>query len=90
MIRIELITNRSVEEDILEAFSREGVAKYYTKYIGVQGVGSSGPRMGDAVWPEENIVFVVWCEEEEAQRIARVVAKVKQQYPHEGIKLFGI
>ncbi len=90
MIRIELITNRSVEEDILEAFSREGVAKYYTKFTGVQGVGNSGPRMGDAVWPEENVVFVVWCEEEEAQQIARVVAKVKQRYPHEGIKLFGI
>jgi hypothetical protein len=46
--------------------------------------------MGDAVWPEENFALVVWCEEEEARRIARTVAAVKEQFPDEGIKLFGL
>jgi hypothetical protein len=90
MLRIEIVANHSVEENILEAFARENVGKYYTKYSNVFGVGSSGPRMGDAVWPEENFALVAWCEEEEARGIARAVAAVKEQFPDEGIKLFGL
>jgi hypothetical protein len=90
MIRIEIIANHSVEENILEAFKYEGVGKYYTKYPNILGVGSSGPRMGDAVWPEDNFALVVWCEEEEARGIARAVAGVKEHFPDEGIKVFGL
>jgi hypothetical protein len=90
MLRIEVIANHSVEENVLEAFKDQGVGKYYTLYPNVTGVGSSGPRMGDAIWPEENFALVVWCEEEEAQGIGRAVAAVKEKYPGEGIKIFGL
>ncbi|MDR2792887.1 MAG: hypothetical protein LBB61_04370 [Treponema sp.] len=88
MIRIEIIANHSIEENILEAFRHEKAAGYYTRFPGVFGVGTSGPRMGDAVWPEENFVIVVWCEEAEAERIERAIASVKKYFPDEGIKLF--
>jgi hypothetical protein len=45
--------------------------------------------MGDAIWPEENFMLIVWCEEEEAGRIKRAVDSVKEKFPGEGIKLFG-
>jgi hypothetical protein len=90
MMRIEVIANHSVEENILEAFKYEGVGKYYTKYPSIFGVGSSGPRMGDAVWPEENFALIIWCEEEEARGIARAVSTVKEHFPDEGIKVFGL
>jgi hypothetical protein len=90
MIRVEVVANHSVEENILEALKDEGVGKFYTKYPNVFGVGSTGPRMGDAIWPEENFALVVWCDEEEARGIARAVARVKEQFPDEGIKLFGL
>jgi hypothetical protein len=90
MVRLEIIANHSVEENILEAFSREGVGKFYTKYSNVFGIGNSGPRMGDAVWPEENFALIVWCEEDEARGIAQAVAAVKKQFPDEGIRVFGV
>ena len=90
MIRVEIIANHSVEENILEALAREGAGKYYTRYPNVLGTGSSGPRMGDAVWPEENFVLVIWCEDEESRAIARAVASVKERFPGEGIKVFGL
>jgi hypothetical protein len=90
MLRIEVVANHSVEENILEAMKDEGAGKYYTFYPNVTGVGSSGPRMGDAVWPEENFALVVWCDEEEARGIERAVAKVKEQFPGEGVKIFGL
>jgi hypothetical protein len=89
MIRLEIIANHSVEENILDALKYEGVGKYYTKYPDIYGVGSTGPRMGDAVWPEVNFALVIWCEEEEARSIERAVAFVKKRFPDEGIKLFG-
>jgi len=90
MIRLEIVANHSVEENILEALKDEGVGKYYTKYSNIYGVGTSGPRMGDPVWPEENFALVIWCEEEEGRGIERAVETVKKQYPDEGIKVFGL
>jgi hypothetical protein len=90
MIRIEIIANHSVEENILEALAKANVGKYYTKYPNIMGVGNTGPRMGDAIWPEENFAIVIWCEEEEAGAIQRAVATVKEEFPGEGIKLFGL
>jgi hypothetical protein len=90
MIRIEIIANHSVEENILEAFAKENVGKFYSKIPNVLGIGSAGPRMGDAVWPEENFALVIWCEEEEALVIKNAITKVKGKFPGEGIKLFGV
>ncbi|MDR0443341.1 MAG: hypothetical protein LBH44_08060 [Treponema sp.] len=89
MIRIEIIANHSVEENVLEALAKENVGKFYTKIPNIFGVGSAGPRMGDAIWPEENFALVIWCEEEEGRGIKRAIDKVKQQFPGEGIKIFG-
>jgi hypothetical protein len=90
MIRVEIIANHSVEENIMEALAREQVGKFYTKIPNILGVGSAGPRMGDAVWPEENFSMIIWCEEEEARAIKRVIAKIKEQFSGEGIKVFGV
>jgi predicted dinucleotide-utilizing enzyme len=90
MIRVEIIANHSVEENILEALVKEEAGKYYTKYPSILGVGSAGPRMGDAVWPEENFAIVIWCEEEEARAVQRAVESVKEKFPGEGIKIFGV
>jgi hypothetical protein len=90
MLRIEVIANHSVEENILEAIKDAGAGKFYTLYPNVLGVGSSGPRMGDAIWPEENFALVIWCEEDEARRIDRAVTEVKEHFPDEGVKVFGL
>ena len=90
MLRLEIIANHSVEENILEALKREDAGKYYTKYPSIFGVGSAGPRMGDAVWPEENFALVIWCTEEEARAVERAITFVKGKFPDEGIKMFGL
>ena len=90
MMRIEIIANHSVEENILEALAEAQAGKHYTRYPSVMGVGRSGPKMGDAIWPEENFALVIWCDEDEARSIERAVASVKERFPDEGIKLFGL
>jgi hypothetical protein len=90
MIRVEIIANHSVEENILEALKKEEAGKYYTKYPNILGVGNTGPRMGDAIWPEENFSLVIWCEEAEARAVKRAVDSVKEKFPGEGIKMFTL
>jgi nitrogen regulatory protein PII len=90
MKRIEIIANHSVEENILEALKKEDAGKYYTMFPSIFGVGSAGARMGDSIWPEENFALVIWCEKDEAAAIKRAVDSVKEKFPGEGIKLFGL
>lgn len=88
MKRVEVIANRSVEDDLMGAFAAAGVALRYTKYPIVHGVGDAGPRMGDPVWPEENFALVCYCEEEEARRIAAIAEEIRLKFPKVGIAVF--
>jgi hypothetical protein len=87
-MRMEIIANHSVEEDIFEAMERRGVGGFYTKIPSVQGVGTSNPRLGDPIWPEENFLLIIYCGE--AEQIAQAVAEVKSRFQDEGIKLFAV
>ncbi|TFG84431.1 MAG: hypothetical protein E4H20_03230 [Spirochaetales bacterium] len=89
MKRVEIIANLSVEEDLMEAFLSAGIVKAYTKIPVVHGRGHSDPKMGDAVWPEENFILLVYCDEDEACHIEKTVADIKAKFPSEGIKVFS-
>lgn len=90
MKRIEIIGNRSLEEDLLDLFKKSSIAAHYTKVPVVFGEGTSGPRMGDHVWPEENFLLIIYCEEKESEKIIEAVKEVKEMFHDEGIKLFEI
>jgi len=90
MKRVEVIANRAVEDDLLAAFAAAGVAGRYTKYPVVHGVGESGPRMGDSVWPEENFALVCYCDEYEAERIEELAGEVRARFPAVGIAVFTL
>ena len=88
MKRIEIIANNAVEDDIAEALHEFNAGKKYTKIVGVMGEGRSTPKHGDSVWPEENFIMIIYCEDQEAQAIKTAISRVKQVFPNEGIKLF--
>jgi hypothetical protein len=88
--RIEIIANRSIEGDMFDLFKRKDIVKHYTKIPDVYGVGSSGPRMGDHIWPEENFILIIYCTPGEAEKIKEAVGELKILFQQEGIKLFEI
>ncbi len=90
MKRIEIIANRSIQEDMLDAFKKADIVKHYTLIPIVLGVGSSGPRMGDHIWPEENFSITVYCDNQEAEKIKHVITELKSFFTKEGIKLFEL
>lgn len=90
MKKIEIIANNAVEEDLFDRFTKFGVKPHYTKIPVVHGEGNSNPKKGDSVWPEENFMLIVYCSEENAEKIIEAVKDLKLDFPEEGIKLFEI
>jgi len=88
MKRIEIIANSAVEQDIIEIFEHQEGKGYYSKINNVHGLGSSGPRQGDHIWPEENVIFIVYGSEEEAEWIQQAIDRLKERFPDVGIKYF--
>ncbi|HOV12730.1 MAG TPA: hypothetical protein PK771_00425 [Spirochaetota bacterium] len=88
MKRIEIICNRSIEEDLFDKFKKNNVVNFYTKIPIVFGVGTSGPRMGDNIWPEENFMLIIYCNENEAEIIMKVAEDIKLYFKDEGLKMF--
>ena len=88
MRRVEIIANHSIEEDMFEQFNRRKVVREYTKIPNVMGVGNSGPRRGDHIWPEENFILLVYCDDDEVGLIQEAIDELKGFFPDEGIKLF--
>ncbi|MDA3941559.1 MAG: hypothetical protein PF693_20005 [Spirochaetia bacterium] len=88
MKRLEIIANRSIQEDMFDAFQKADIVKHYTLYPIVMGAGNSGPRMGDHIWPEENFCLIIYCEKPEAEQIKLVISELKAFFTNEGIKIF--
>ena len=88
MTRTEVYANRSVEEDIHEEIEKRVPGFSYSLIEDVQGRGRNGVRHGTAVWPELNILYIIYGPAEEAILIAEAVKEVKKAFPREGIKVF--
>ncbi len=79
---------QAVKEDILDAFVVYEVPPYYTIIPSVHGRGKTSPKLGDAVWPEENFMLIVYCDQDVVQRIEQAIELVRKKYDHEGIGFF--
>ena len=90
MTRLEIVANNTVEEDIQEALNRIDEGFYYTRLNAVHGRGSSDPRMGDAVWPEENFIYIIYADDDKAMVFIEAIREIKEKFPQEGIKIFAL
>lgn len=88
LTRLEIITSQALEEDFNEEFKENKVAARYTKLANVMGAGYSNPRLGDAIWPQLNIMYIIYCEESEAEKIIAICQKLREKYVAEGIACF--
>ena len=86
--RVELIFSQAIEEDFVQLFAEKKVAARYTKLNGVMGAGYSNPRLGDAIWPQLNVMYIIHCSEEDCNTIIEIVEQLRLQYIGEGIACF--
>ncbi len=88
LYRAEIISNQSVQEDIIEFLEHEIPSIQYTVIPEIHGRGVHTKKLGDTIWPEMNFVLFAYVEEEAARKIKEVIEVVKQRFPNEGISLF--
>ena len=88
LYRAEIISNQSVEEDIIERLEKEVRSVQYTVIPEIHGRGGRTKKLGDTVWPEMNFVLFSYVEKEDALKVKAVVEAVKERFPNEGISLF--
>jgi nitrogen regulatory protein PII len=86
--RVEIICNSALVEDVLEGLDAFDEPPYYSRINNVHGTGSSGPRMGDHIWPEENVIFIFYCDDHEAEMLEDLTVHIKERFPDTGIKCF--
>lgn len=88
LVRIDLMFSQAIEEDFIAEFDKYQVGQSYSKTSNVIGKGCSNPKMGDAIWPQLNSMYLIFCSSEESQIIRRIVKDLRQKYPTEGVACF--
>ena len=66
----------------------EDTGKKFTKLPVAMGQGNTEPKMGDAVWPQMNCMYIVFCTEDQSQHVVDIVQELRSVYPNEGIACF--
>lgn len=90
MYRVEIISNKSVEEDIIESIESYVENFMYTTVPFVYGSGKNNKKLGNPTWPESNFLMIIYASEEEYSIIKKVIKSIKEKFPREGIKMFAI
>ena len=86
--RVEVIANHSVEEDVMDVLESKGLASHFTKIPSVHGRGDADPKRGDHIWPEENFIVIVYCDDATATAMENAIEEVRESFPTEGIRCF--
>jgi hypothetical protein len=89
MCRIEIIANKSVETDIVEALELAMPSLRYTIIPEAIGKGSRDRKLGNVTWPELNFVLFAYTEIEEVRRTKGIMEALKEKFPNEGITFFA-
>lgn len=92
MKRIEVILTQAIEEDFVALYEkacRQSFSKCkYTKINDVVGQGNTDPKLGDAIWPQLNVMFVLYVEEKFVPVIANIMKKLHKKFVGEGAVAF--
>ena len=81
MKRLELIANRSVENEIIEALDSNIQDFYCTMLPQIHGKGKTKYRLVTATWPELNFLLISYLDDENTARAAAAIQAVLPDSP---------
>lgn len=88
MKMVLIIYNEAIDDEVAEVLENCGL-KYYTKWQRVLGRGElSQPHLATNVWPGQNNVLAVVCQDDEAKTLLSCVKDLRKTLSKEGIKAF--
>ena len=78
--RAEIISNQSVQDDIIELLEQEIPEVQYTILSDIQGRGGRSKKLGDTVWPEMNFVLFTYVNLVQAKKIKAIISQYMNEY----------
>ncbi|AEE15669.1 PG0541 family transporter-associated protein [Treponema brennaborense] len=88
LVRLEIIMSQSMEDDFIAAFTKADTGKMFTKIPQAMGQGFSVPKMGDAIWPQLNCIYIVFCTKTQYAEVRKIIHRLRKEYPGEGLACF--
>ena len=88
MIKLEIIANQALEAPLMGIMPEKDKKPCYTMLRQVDGSGFSGWCMGNDVWPEENVMFLLYLEEEQGEMVKEKIKQLREEYPLLGLAVF--
>lgn len=92
MKRVEVIVTQAIDTDFVQLYEKEcrkaGIKAKYTKLEGVMGAGNTDPKLGDAIWPQLNVMFILYVEDKYVNMIGGIMKKLHEMYVGEGAAAF--
>ncbi len=80
--------NEAIESDVIDSLEA-CCLKNYTKLTNVFGKGtSSGTHLGNDIWPGQNSLLLVACDEEHAHCLTAAIRELRKRLGSEGVKAF--
>lgn len=88
-MKLILITySAGIDAEVMDILQKCGVESY-TKWPNVQGKGkSSGPHLGDHIWPRLNNALAVGVADDKVGSILTAVRELRAKLGSEGVKAF--
>jgi nitrogen regulatory protein PII len=79
-----IVYGNAIDPDVSEALEELGLTSY-TKWREVFGKGAtSGPHLGDHVWPGVNSMLMIVLDDDQLAPL------MKERFAHEGLKLYSL
>lgn len=87
MNRLDIFANQALS-DIIEGELNSLENVNFTLLRDSAGKGHKGFCLGSDVWPEHNVVFIIYCNEDITGEIAGFLLKLKKKFPIIGLSCF--
>ena len=85
MKRLEVIANRSVHDELIEALEGSLPDIEYTLMPLVHGRGKRKRKLGTRTWPETNFLLISYLDEANVEKARAVVSGIERKFPNEGV-----
>ncbi|MBN2617160.1 MAG: hypothetical protein JXR64_02470 [Spirochaetales bacterium] len=87
MNRLEIFANQALS-DIIERELNSLHEQNYTILRECAGKGNKGFALGNDVWPEHNVIFIIYVKDINLLSIKDILSKLKEKFPIIGLSGF--
>ncbi len=85
---IFIMYNIAINDEVMQVLKDVGIEEY-TRWERATGCGkTSGPHLGNHIWPAVNSVLAVASEDEKKDRLIEQIKELRKKLGKEGIKAF--